>query len=113
MFNHPRQLVSMAQIAYGLCEFCCNPLGKIDDGAMDALLQQKPFSLTCLNCDAQCDEPHEALLSGWRNITDDDGPSWNFLGFCPVCAPECAFLEHELAAEIEALNIEHKQGMLF
>ena len=84
IYRQPRRLVSMAELAYGLCEQCLNPLSRIDDSAIEAIQAEVPFSLTCTQCDASADTPHEALLTGWKGITADlDGLSWNFLGECP------------------------------
>lgn len=50
----------------------------------------KPFSLSCIGCDAGMGivSLEQAALEGWRAIRYDDGPFWNFLGYCPHCGPE-------------------------
>jgi hypothetical protein len=46
-----------------------------------------PFSLTCIDCDRGdgIDTLEQAMLSGWHAIREDDGMSWNYLGWCPEC----------------------------
>lgn len=111
-FGHGRRLTYMAEIAFGLCEQCwmrnpINPSNDISNEAIDAINADPHFALTCTRCDATINQQHEALLSGWKNITYDDGPSWNFIGDCPVC-------HAKNAAEEEAfLNTAIQPGMLF
>lgn len=50
----------------------------------------RPFSLTCLGCEAGDDmhSEEQALAAGWIHIERDDGFSWNYLGCCPECREE-------------------------
>lgn len=50
-----------------------------------------PFSVACWTCDAgQGLTLEEARLLGWKHIAPNDGPSWNYLGYCPDCQKEGA-----------------------
>lgn len=48
------------------------------------------FVLSCTRCDAGEGVPTAmaALCTGWTGLSADNGPSWNFLGFCPDCLRE-------------------------
>jgi hypothetical protein len=67
----------------------------------------KAFSLSCVHCDLGMGikSRREAESLGWTDIHDDDGPSWNQLGYCSSCrlaeelrsaANSLTFLEDEL-----------------
>lgn len=43
--------------------------------------------VTCFICDASLDEVADAKEAGWEEVEKDDGPSWNYLGFCFDCLP--------------------------
>lgn len=58
-------------------------------GEVPAAWMDIPFSLECIDCD---DGMHiidfrHAALEGWKYIHADDGPAWNFLGYCSECGP--------------------------
>lgn len=108
-----RSLTYMSEIAFQLCECCWiqhphHPAESIDNEAIDAINIGIPFVLACAGCDMSIDQQHEALLSGWKNITPDlAGLSWNFIGSCPEC-----FARDQ--AEEEAYQATQPQpGMLF
>lgn len=67
-----------------LCSECRNlPISE--------LLDAVPFSLECANGECNFEGPdtyREAVDQGWTEIEYDDGPSWNFLGFCAECSKE-------------------------
>lgn len=50
-------------------------------------MTEKHFSLSCTDCDAgdEFESEADAVTAGWKEICEDDGPSWNYLGACPHC----------------------------
>lgn len=64
-----------------------HPTEILDESAQDVLddAHKTVFTCACWLCDNRVDDVEEAVRDGWRHITYDDGPSWNFTGECPVC----------------------------
>lgn len=79
-------LPSIAERLIGICESCILPRSVIDEEAVSAVCDGVAFSLICLECDTDAPQTlAQAAVQGWRAISHDDGPSYNFLGKCPEC----------------------------
>lgn len=70
-----------------------------------------PESVACCHCDAHMDSPQEAVIEGWLDLAQDDGPAWNFLGICPACQKE--EMEAEAKRQQHEKTAEPAQKELF
>jgi hypothetical protein len=58
-----------------------------------------PFVLSCYGCDAgdAITSLEQGILSGWTGMIEEEGLSWNQLGWCPDCRAQ---EEHDEAERI-------------
>jgi hypothetical protein len=52
-----------------------------------------PFSLSCYDCDLGdgIDTREQGILAGWHEIVEEDGETYNYLGWCPECWEEVSW----------------------